>query len=62
MRLARERTAEDDSLTEQAKVEFGDEFSFHFSYFKDGEQKVLSKASSIAKQYRRLKGMQDLDD
>jgi hypothetical protein len=49
-------------LTEKAKVEFGDEFSLRFSYIKDGEQKVLSKACSIAKQYRRLKGMQDLDD
>ena len=43
-------------------MEFGDEFAAHFSYSKDGQHKVLSKTSSIAKVYRRLKGMGDVDE
>ena len=57
-RLAQERAVEDEKLSEQAKIEFGNEFASHFSYFKDGQHKVLSKTSSIAKQYRRLKGIE----
>jgi len=38
------------------------EFAACFSYLKDGENKVLSKASSIAKHYRKLKGMGDVDE
>ena len=53
---------EDQRLSEQARMEFGDEFATHFSYLKDGKHKVLSKESSIAKAYRRLKGMGDADE
>jgi hypothetical protein len=60
--LTQERTAEDRKLSEQAKMEFGNEFAAHFSYLKDGEKRVLSKASSVAKVYRRLKGMEEVDD
>jgi hypothetical protein len=58
-RLAQERAVEDEILSEQAKVEFGAEFASHFSYFKEGKHRVLSKTSSIAKEYRRLKGIED---
>ena len=59
VQLARERAVEDEKLSEQAKAEFGNEFASHFSYFKDGQHKVLLKTSSIAKQYCRLKGIED---
>ena len=52
---------EDQILSEQAKVEFGTEFASHFSYFKEGQRRVFSKTSSIAKQYRRLKEIEDED-
>lgn len=60
-RLAAERMAEDEHLSQLAKEEYGDQFSAVFSYIKGGRQIVKVKAADIAKQYRTIKGL-EMDD
>ena len=57
--LRKERKGEDAELAAKARQEYGDEFEIKFSYrdTKTGTRKVMSKASSIAKEYKRLKGL-----
>ncbi|KAJ7469077.1 hypothetical protein FB451DRAFT_1091810 [Mycena latifolia] len=54
--LRRERKKTDEALVERARLEYGDEFAVIFSYrcSKTNTQVVMTKASSIAKEYRRL--------
>jgi hypothetical protein len=49
-------------LLQQAKDEFGSAFDTEFSYMKDGQRHVKTKASDVAKQYLSLKGIQGDDD
>ncbi|KAF7341066.1 hypothetical protein MSAN_02092700 [Mycena sanguinolenta] len=57
--LRKERKGGDEELAAKARQEYGDEFKVKFSYrdSKTDTQKVMSKASSIAKEYKRLKGL-----
>ncbi|KAF7363740.1 hypothetical protein MSAN_01031800 [Mycena sanguinolenta] len=57
--LRKERKGGDKELAAKAREEYGDEFKVKFSYWdsKTNTQKVMSKASSIAKEYKRLKGL-----
>ncbi|KAF8211846.1 hypothetical protein K438DRAFT_1805455 [Mycena galopus ATCC 62051] len=57
--LRKERKGEDEELAAKARQEYGDEFEVKFSYrdSKTNSQKVMSKASSIAKEYKRLRGL-----
>ncbi|KAJ7656374.1 hypothetical protein DFH06DRAFT_1199376 [Mycena polygramma] len=54
-----ERKTADQALANQAKQEYGDNFQSTFSYrcSKTNSQVVMSKASSIAKEYKRLHGI-----
>ncbi|KAK6987429.1 hypothetical protein R3P38DRAFT_2499831, partial [Favolaschia claudopus] len=56
--LRDERKAADEDLAQQARLEYGDEFAHKFSYrcSKTGQRVVMSKASAIAREYRRLNG------
>ena len=56
-RLAKERTAGYQQLSEDARKEYGDRFDEVFSYIKGGQRWVKSKACDIAKQYLKLKGL-----
>jgi len=49
-------------LHEQAKFEFGTAFDTTFSYMKNGQRHVKTKASDVAKQYALLKGIKGYDD
>jgi hypothetical protein len=55
-RLAAERKATNEELLQQARSEFGSTFDTTFSYIKDGQRHVKTKASDVAKQYLSLKG------
>ncbi|KAJ7656372.1 hypothetical protein DFH06DRAFT_1199372 [Mycena polygramma] len=57
--LRKERKTADQALANQAKQEYGDNFQSTFSYrcSKTNSQVVMSKASSIAKEYKRLHGI-----
>jgi hypothetical protein len=61
-RLAAERQATNERLLQQARSEFGTTFDTTFSYVKDGQRHVKTKASDVAKQYLSLKGLQGYDD
>jgi hypothetical protein len=61
-RLAEERKATNERLHQQAKNEFGAAFDTVFSYMKNGQHHVKTKASDVAKQYVFLKGIKDYDD
>jgi hypothetical protein len=61
-RLAEERKARNEQLYQQAKNEFGTTFDTVFSYMKNGQCHVKTKASDVAKQYVLLKGIKDYDD
>jgi hypothetical protein len=63
-RLAEERKATNERLLQQAKDEFGTAFDTLtlFSYMKNGQRHVKTKASDVAKQYVLLKGIKDYDD
>ena len=61
-RLAEERKARNEQLHQQAKNEFGTTFDTVFSYMKNGQCHVKTKASDVAKQYVLLKGIKDYDD
>jgi len=52
--LKEERVAANRRLTEQAKDEYGGEFSSIFEYRRGGEHLVKNKQSAIARQYRSL--------
>lgn len=60
-RLAEERKATNERLHQQAKNEFGTNFNTMFSYVKNGQRHVKTKASDVAKQYVLLKGIKDYD-
>lgn len=60
-RLAEERKATNERLHQQAKNEFGAAFDTLFSYMKNGQCHVKTKASDVAKQYVLLKGIKDYD-
>ncbi|KAJ6448826.1 hypothetical protein C8R45DRAFT_225097 [Mycena sanguinolenta] len=57
--LRKERKGGDAELAAKARQEYGDQFEVIFSYrdTKTGTQKVMSKSSAIAKEYKRLKGL-----
>jgi hypothetical protein len=61
-RLAAERKATNEGLLQQAKSEFGSAFDTTFSYMKDGQRHVKTKASDVAKQYLSLKGVKGYND
>lgn len=61
-RLAAERKATNERLLQQARSEFGTAFDTKFSYMKDGQRHVKTKASDVAKQYLSLKGGQGYND
>ena len=61
-RLAEERKATNEQLLQQARSEFGAAFDTTFSYVKDGQRHVKTKASDVAKQYLTLKGIQGYDE
>ena len=60
--LAAERKATNEQLLQQARSEFGSTFDTKFSYIKDGQRHVKTKASDVAKQYLSLKGVQGYSD
>ena len=55
--LAQQQVAEDSAICEIAKAEYGKKFSSIFFYVKNGKKSTKVRASSIAKQYRMLKGI-----
>ncbi|KAJ6511065.1 hypothetical protein C8R45DRAFT_814004 [Mycena sanguinolenta] len=57
--LRKARKDEDKELASKAREEYGDEFDVIFSSrdSKTNTQKVMSKTSSIAKEYKRLEGL-----
>ena len=61
-RLAAERKATNEGLLQQARSEYGAAFDTKFSYMKDGQRHVKTKASDVAKQYLSLKGVQGYND
>jgi hypothetical protein len=61
-RLAAERKATNERLLQQARNEFGTTFNTKFSYMKDGQRHVKTKASDVARQYLSLKGVQGYND
>ncbi|KAF8150530.1 hypothetical protein K438DRAFT_1733526 [Mycena galopus ATCC 62051] len=56
--LRNERKSADEDLVVRARQEYGEEFEVKFSYrcSKTNARVVMTKASSIAKEYKRLKG------
>lgn len=56
-RLAQQRVAEDNAICERARIEYGENFSAVFFYTKNGKKYTKVRPSSIAKQYRALKGI-----
>jgi hypothetical protein len=60
--LAAERKATNERLLQQARSEFGAAFDTTFSYIKDGQHHVKTKASDVAKQYLSMKGIQGYND
>ncbi|KAJ7935694.1 hypothetical protein B0H13DRAFT_487507 [Mycena leptocephala] len=57
--LRNERKNADKDLAEQARQEYGEEFESKFSYrcSKTNARVVMTKASAIAKEYKRLQGL-----
>ena len=60
--LAAKRKATNEELLQQARSEFGSAFDSTFSYMKDGQRHVKTKASDVAKQYLSLKGVKGYND
>jgi hypothetical protein len=60
-RLTAERKKHDAWLYQKAKDEFGTSFNDTFSYTKNGQRHVKTKASDVAKQYMKLRGEMDSD-
>ena len=60
--LAAERKTANERIHQQARREFGAAFDTTFSYMKDGQRHVKTKASDVAKQYLLLKGVQCYND
>ncbi|KAF8170853.1 hypothetical protein K438DRAFT_1613494, partial [Mycena galopus ATCC 62051] len=58
-RLRKERMGADDELVKQAKLEYGKDFDTTFSYrcSRTNERVVMSKASAIPKEYKRLRAL-----
>jgi hypothetical protein len=54
--LRNDRKNADEELANRARLEYGEEFDAKFSYrcSKTGNRVVMTKASSIAKEYKRL--------
>lgn len=61
-RLAAKRKATNEQLHQQARNEFGTDFDATFWYLKNGQRRVKTKASDVAKQYLLLKGIKGCDD
>jgi hypothetical protein len=61
-RLAAKRKTTNEELLQQARSEFGSTFDTTFSYIKDGQRHVKTKASDVAKQYLSLKGVKGYYD
>ncbi|KIM35215.1 hypothetical protein M413DRAFT_79626 [Hebeloma cylindrosporum] len=61
-RLAVQRKARNDMWAQKARDEFGSSFDNTFSYVKNGQRHVKTKAGDIAKQYCLLKNICDDDD
>ncbi|KAF9046754.1 hypothetical protein BJ165DRAFT_1474000 [Panaeolus papilionaceus] len=58
------RAREDKQLAERARLEYGDQFAAVFCYSKEGHQIVKTRNLDIAKQFRKIKGLEsdwDLD-
>ena len=55
--LAEQRVAKDNAICRRARLEYGDSFPSVFFYMKDGKKYTKAQPSSIARQYRRLKGI-----
>jgi hypothetical protein len=60
-RLTVERKKHDARLYQKAKEEFGTSFDDTFSYMKNGQRHVKTKASDVAKQYMKLRGKTGID-
>ena len=56
------RQDEDAALAVHAREEYGVEFANIFTYKKGGVSHVKTKACDIAKQYRMLKGIENIYD
>ncbi|KAF8179761.1 hypothetical protein K438DRAFT_1603504 [Mycena galopus ATCC 62051] len=58
-RLRKERMDADDELVKQAMLEYGKDFDTTFSYrcSRTNDRVVMSKASAIAKEYKRLRAL-----
>jgi hypothetical protein len=50
------RMSVDSRLAEQARREFGATFDARFTYWRGGQEYVMTKASAIAKRYIELTG------
>ncbi|KDR83110.1 hypothetical protein GALMADRAFT_276082 [Galerina marginata CBS 339.88] len=61
-KLEESRKSRNSALSDQARYEYGEQFAETFSYFKNNKRHVKTKACSIAKQYRTLKGLPPDDD
>jgi hypothetical protein len=57
--LRKERMDADDELVRKAKLEYGTDFDTTFSYrcSRTNTRVVMSKASAIAKEYKRLRAL-----
>ncbi|KAK6969682.1 hypothetical protein R3P38DRAFT_2587441, partial [Favolaschia claudopus] len=57
--LRDERKASDEELAQRARLEYGDEFEVKFSYrsSKMSRRVVMTNASAIAKEYKRLRNL-----
>ena len=62
LHLTAQHIAEDDRLVQLAKEEFGTKFLEVFSYVKNGKEVVKVKHADIARQYRRIKGIEGDDE
>jgi len=60
--LTAERKRNNKLLYQKARDEFGSSFDDTFSYMKNGQCFVKTKASDVAKQYLKLKGINDYDN
>lgn len=60
-RLTVERKKHDAWLYQKAKDEFGTSFDNTFSYMKNGQHHMKTKASDMAKQYMKLRGKMGID-
>lgn len=61
-RLTQIRKDEDAALAARAREEYGAEFDKMFTYKKSGIIHVKTKACDVAKQYRILKGIENINE